>query len=110
MNKFIKGMDISTLIELEKCGAKYFDCGKEGDLFDILKAYGTNSVRIRLWNDPYDGQGMPYGAGTNDLETMVMLAKRPDSMEWVYYLIYITVISGQTRVSSLSQKPGKIWE
>ena len=76
MNKFIKGMDISTLIELERCGAKYYDCGKEGDLFDILKAYGTNSVRIRLWNDPYDGQGMPYGAGTNDLETMVMLAKR----------------------------------
>ncbi len=74
MNKFIKGMDISTLIELERCGAKYYDCGKEGDLFDILKAYGTNSVRIRLWNDPYDGQGMPYGAGTNDLETMVILS------------------------------------
>ncbi len=48
MDKFIKGMDISTLIELENCGAKYYDYGKEGDLFDILKSYGTNAVRIRL--------------------------------------------------------------
>lgn len=76
MNKFIKGMDISTLVEMEKCGAKYYDCGKEGDVFDILKSYGTNAVRIRLWNDPYDSNGMPYGAGTNDLETLVILAKR----------------------------------
>lgn len=76
MDKFIKGMDISTLVEMEKCGAKYYDYGKEEDLFDILKSYGTNAVRIRLWNDPYDSQGMPYGAGTNDLETMLILAKR----------------------------------
>lgn len=76
MDKFIKGMDISTLAELEKCGAKFYDFGKEGDLFDILKSYGTNSVRIRLWNDPYDKDGNPYGAGTNDLETMISLAKR----------------------------------
>ena len=76
MNKFIKGMDISTLIELEICGAKYYDYGKEGDLFDILKSYGTNAVRIRLWNNPYDAQGRPYGAGTNDTSTMLKLARR----------------------------------
>lgn len=76
MDKFIKGMDISTLVELENCGAKYYDYGKEGDLFDILKSYGTNAVRIRLWNNPYDGQGKPYGAGTNDITTMLKLAQR----------------------------------
>lgn len=76
MNKFIKGMDVSTLIELEKCGAKFYDYGKEGELLDILKSYGTNAVRIRLWNDPYDEDGRPYGAGTNDLETMIEIAKR----------------------------------
>ena len=76
MNKFIKGMDISTLIELENCGAKYYDYGKEGDLFDILKSYGSNAVRIRLWNNPYDAQGRPYGAGTNDTSTMLKLARR----------------------------------
>lgn len=76
MEKFIKGMDISTLIEEEACGARYYDHGKEGDLLEILKSYGTNSVRLRLWNDPYAEDGTPYGAGTNDLEKTVILAKR----------------------------------
>jgi len=45
---FIKGMDISTLLEEEACGAKYYDNGVEQDLFAILKAYGANFVRLRL--------------------------------------------------------------
>jgi arabinogalactan endo-1,4-beta-galactosidase len=45
---FIKGMDISTLLEEETCGARYYDNGVEQALFAILKAYGTNSVRLRL--------------------------------------------------------------
>ena len=73
---FIKGMDISTLIEEEACGAKYFDNGVQGDALAILKKYGCNSVRLRLWNDPYAEDGTPYGAGTNDLEKTVKLAKR----------------------------------
>ncbi len=76
MNKFIKGMDVSTIIELEKCGAKFYDFGKERELLDILKSYGTNAIRIRLWNDPYDEEGNEYGAGTNDIETMLKIAKR----------------------------------
>lgn len=31
MSKFIKGMDLSTLLELERCGAKYYEDGKEKD-------------------------------------------------------------------------------
>ena len=73
---FIKGMDISTLLEEEACGAKYYDNGVEQDLFAILKAYGTNSVRLRLWNDPYAPDGTPYGAGTNDLDKVIILAGR----------------------------------
>lgn len=73
---FIKGADVSTLLEQEKCGARYFDNGVEKDLFDILKDYNINSVRLRLWNDPYDENGNPYGAGTNDLEKTIILAKR----------------------------------
>jgi arabinogalactan endo-1,4-beta-galactosidase len=76
MAEFIKGMDISTLIEEEQCGARYYDNGKEGDMLEILKAYGVNSVRLRLWNDPYDENGTPYGAGTNDLEKTIIMAKR----------------------------------
>ena len=72
----IKGADISTLIEEESCGAVYFDNGKKDDLLNILKRYGINSARIRLFNDPYSESGEPYGAGTNDLEKTLALAKR----------------------------------
>lgn len=82
---FIKGMDVSTLLEEEACGAKYYDHGVEMDLFDILQRYGVNSVRLRLWNDPYDENGRPYGAGTNDLEKTIILAKRAKAhgMSWL---------------------------
>ena len=73
---FIKGMDISTLIEEEVCGARYFDKGVQDDALVILKRYGCNSVRLRLWNDPYAEDGTPYGAGTNDLANTIRLAKR----------------------------------
>ncbi|MDE6129851.1 MAG: glycosyl hydrolase 53 family protein, partial [Lachnospiraceae bacterium] len=73
---FIKGMDISTLLEVENCGGKFYDNGVEKDVLDILKSYGVNAVRLRLWNDPYSEEGKPYGAGTNDLGVTVCLAKR----------------------------------
>lgn len=76
MAEFIKGMDISTLLEEEECGARYFDEGEQGDLLEILQKYGVNSVRLRLWNDPYSEDGKPYGAGNNDLEKTIILAKR----------------------------------
>lgn len=76
MTDFIKGMDVSTLVEQEACGARYYDNGKEGDMLEILKSYGVNSVRLRLWNDPYAEDGTPYGAGTNDMEKTICMAKR----------------------------------
>ncbi len=37
MTDFIKGMDISTILEEEECGAVYYDReGNKGDLFDIF--------------------------------------------------------------------------
>ena len=74
--KFIKGVDLSTLVELEKCGATYFDGKEERDVLDILKDYGMNSVRVRLWNDPYSEDGEPYGAGTNDMDTTLEITRR----------------------------------
>ena len=52
MSKFIKGMDLSTLLELERCGAKYYEDGKEKDILDIMKEHDVDTIRIRLWNDP----------------------------------------------------------
>jgi arabinogalactan endo-1,4-beta-galactosidase len=80
MKDFIKGMDVSTLIEQEECGAKYYDNGVNGDMLEILKGYGVNSVRLRLWNDPYDENGNPYGAGTNDMDKTIRLARRAKAL------------------------------
>lgn len=73
---FIKGVDISTLLEVEKCGGRFFDNGLEKDALTILEDYGFNAVRLRLWNHPYSEDGKPYGAGNNDLPTTILLAKR----------------------------------
>ena len=74
--KFVKGMDLSTLLELDRCGAKYYDNGEERDLLAIMKSYDVDTIRIRLWNDPWSETGESYGAGENDLKTSLEIAKR----------------------------------
>lgn len=86
MTDFIKGMDVSTLLEEEKCGAKYYDGKEAEDLFAILRRHGVNSVRLRLWNNPYSEDGAPYGAGTNDFDKTVILARRAKEAGMSYLL------------------------
>lgn len=86
MQEFIKGMDISTLLEEEAFGAKFYDGGEAEDLFTILKRNGVNSIRLRIWNDPYDEDGNPYGAGTCDYEKTKILARRAIEAGMDYYL------------------------
>lgn len=75
--KFIKGMDVSSLLELERLGAKFYDKdGDERNLLSVLQEYGANAIRLRLWNHPYSSEGELYGGGTNDMETTLELAKR----------------------------------
>ncbi|WP_428240695.1 glycosyl hydrolase 53 family protein [Gynuella sp.] len=96
---FIKGVDISTLLEVEKGNGQFYDeTGKPVELLAFLAQKGVNWVRLRLWNDPYyvswqethsewvDGDNNPYypinpvdgsvGAGTNDLNATIALAQR----------------------------------
>lgn len=82
---FIKGFDLSSLAEVERCGGRFFDKGQPGDDFTILKHYGGNFVRLRLWNDPYDETGQDYGAGVCDLPTVLYLARRAKNagMRWL---------------------------
>lgn len=63
MGKFIKGMDLSTMLEMERCGAKYYDNHKEKDILEIMKSYDVDTIRLRLWNNPKSESGQPYGAG-----------------------------------------------
>ncbi|EOC9242581.1 arabinogalactan endo-beta-1,4-galactanase [Enterobacter cloacae] len=74
---FIKGADISTLLEAEQHGAKFYNQnGQQLDAIAILKANGVNYVRLRLWVDPQDASGKTYGGGSNNLENTIALAKR----------------------------------
>ncbi len=88
--EWIKGVDVSTLLEVERCGGRFFDGGREGDALEILRANGANYVRLRLWNDPRDAAGRSYGAGVCDLAHTLALAKRAVSlgMRWLLDLHY----------------------
>lgn len=76
MSGWVKGMDLSSLLEVEKCGGRFYDHGICRDAMDILKDYGMNLVRLRLWNHPFAEDGTSYGAGGSDIETTLALAKR----------------------------------
>lgn len=86
--KYYKGMDVSTLLEVEQCGGKFFDQGEERELLSILKDYDVNALRIRLWNHPYSEAGEPYGAGTNDFETAKKLLRRGKKLGFDILLDY----------------------
>ncbi len=76
MSEYIKGADVSTLAEIEKRGRRYYDGDFDGDLFEVLAKNGFNMIRLRLWNEPYTKDGKAYGAGTNDIFTLINLSKR----------------------------------
>ena len=89
MLNYIKGMDISSLDEIEKLGAKFYDNGEEKDLLTILKSYGTNYIRLRIWNDPKSPEGEPYGAGNTDYHTMLRMAKRVKAAELGFLVVFM---------------------
>ncbi len=74
--QMIKGMDVSMIKELEGHGASYYLNGKKEDLFALLNKCGTNMIRLRLWQDPFDEKGNTYGGGMNDIQTVLELAQR----------------------------------
>lgn len=77
---FILGCDISSLISLENSGVKFYNYSdKEQDLLKTLAENGVNTIRIRVWNDPYNSSGKGYGGGNNDLRTAIDIGKRADT-------------------------------
>ena len=74
---FILGMDISSLLAEEASGVKYYDFdGKETDLLEILAKVGVNTVRVRVWNDPFDKDGNGYGGGNCTIDTALEIGRR----------------------------------
>lgn len=74
---FMYCYDVSSAYSVETHGGIYYGKdGKEADFFALIKDAGATHVRLRLWNDPYDGNGNSYGGGENDLATAIHLGKR----------------------------------
>ena len=74
---FIFGMDISSVLAEEASGVKYYNFnGKETDLFRILSNNGINTIRVRIWNNPYDDEGHGFGGGNCDISTAIEIGKR----------------------------------
>jgi len=72
----ILGADISFLPELEARGRKFYDKGVEKDAMEILKDYGFNYIRLRVFNDPAAPKGYSPGKGFCDLEHTKIMARR----------------------------------
>ena len=74
---FILGMDISSVLAEERSGVVYrgFD-GAEQDLFLTLAQSGVNTIRVRVWNDPYDAAGNGYGGGNCDVAAAAEIGRR----------------------------------
>lgn len=74
MQEFKKGMDISFLPELEDKGMKIRDFdGNEIDGFELVKKYGVNAIRLRLWNHP---ENVEESKGYCNLADTIAMAKR----------------------------------
>lgn len=84
--QFVKGVDVSMIKDLESRGASYYLNGEKEDVFCILKKCGVDMIRLRIWLDPYDEDGTPYGGGMNDLHTTIKIAKRVKENHLAYLL------------------------
>lgn len=76
---FITGADLSSYVALKQSGVEFKDengkpLSDEG-FFKYLHDGGTNWVRIRIWNNPYNSSGKGYGGGNNDLEKAIEIGK-----------------------------------
>lgn len=78
-DNFITGADLSSYISLKQSGVEFKDeNGKplsDAKFFSYLHDGGTNWVRIRIWNNPYNSSGKGYGGGNNDLEKAIEIGK-----------------------------------
>lgn len=74
---FIKGADVSMLPELESLGGKFYDMdGTQMDELAIMKKYGVNWIRLRIWNNP----SHENGGGYTTAERALAMTKRAHAL------------------------------
>ncbi len=106
---FIKGADISTLLDAEKHGATFYDQNNQRkDPIAILKENGVNYISPPSVGGAAIGERRGHGGGNNDLATTLALAKRAKAR--VKLLLDFHYSDFWTDpASSSSRKPGKSW-
>lgn len=53
-----KGADVSWVTEMEAAGRKFYNsAGAETELMQLLKGLGINTIRLRVWVDPFASGG-----------------------------------------------------
>lgn len=73
----IRGVDISSILSLEEAGVMFHDdAGNEADIFRVLYDHDVNYIRVRVWNEPNDGNGHSYGGGNNDVNAACEIGRR----------------------------------
>ncbi|MBR0082062.1 MAG: glycosyl hydrolase 53 family protein [Clostridia bacterium] len=74
---FLLGMDVSSVVAEENSGVTYYNFdGEQQDLLQTLAENGINTIRVRVWNDPFDAEGRGFGGGNNDVATAIAIGKR----------------------------------
>jgi arabinogalactan endo-1,4-beta-galactosidase len=66
--ELIKGVDISTLLEIEDNGGIFKENGNPKDALEIFRGHGINYIRLRVWHTP--------GSGYCDLTKTLSMANR----------------------------------
>jgi arabinogalactan endo-1,4-beta-galactosidase len=53
---FVKGADVGWLSQMEHSGVRFYDsAGANAEPIALLKSYGINSIRLRVWANPANG-------------------------------------------------------
>jgi arabinogalactan endo-1,4-beta-galactosidase len=69
--QFAKGADVSWASQMENAGVRFYNAsGTQQDLFLILKNKGMNTIRLRVWLNPWEGW-----CGKEDVITKAIRAK-----------------------------------
>ena len=105
MLDFYKGMDISFLPQCIDEGMQIRDRdGSSIAPFELLKKYGVNAVRLRIWNDPHQ---VAEAKGYCDLEHTVQMARKIKEYDMSFLLDFHY---SDYWADPANQKKPKAWE
>lgn len=86
-DNFIKAVDISTLQPIIDSGFNFYNIdGKKENIYSQLKKGGTNTIRLRIFNDPYSIYGLKDRFGTCDLNTIIKIIESSKEYNFDYII------------------------